>query len=94
MKKRIKELEFWPPELTVWKEAHGTPAPTREQVTIKEVQMVVNGQIKIICEFGGREADYFLTEKNQKTVEKVVKILKDNIGNPLLSVEKVEIPEN
>jgi hypothetical protein len=65
-----------------------------EEVTIEGVSRVMDNYVSFTCIFRGRPVSYDFWVSDQRLAAKVVKILKENIGETLLSIGVVNIPED
>jgi hypothetical protein len=100
--KCVKDVVEWPPLPVFWGKEGASSAPLPELVKIQKVQRIAENKItvegtfeeKVFDSIEERVVRYFLNAPDEKIADKLEKILKDNIGNPLLPVGDLEISKD
>jgi len=90
---QIKDLTGWPPQPGgAFKPGEAFPISS-EQVVIERVIRVNEGHILFACRYKKDRIEYYdLFVPDEKTGEKVAKILAENIGTRLFDIGMMEIP--
>ena len=87
------QLPLWPPDASGTIPATGGRfAIHPHQVIIKDVVRIVKSRIDFTGQFGKELVSYSFATPDESIAEKLATILKNNMGNTVLSIGIIEIP--
>ena len=83
---KVSDLPDWPPSVFGIVGPPSTVPTHPDKVTIKSVGLATNERVEAVGTFQGRDVRFNVQVPDKITGEKVAAILRDNIGQILLSV--------
>jgi hypothetical protein len=90
---KVSNLPDWTPSVFGITGPPSTVPTHPDKVTIKNVGLVTNDRVEVVGTFQGRDVRFNVQVPDKLTGEKVATILRDNIGQILLSLGQLEIPD-
>jgi hypothetical protein len=95
LKTRVMDLPEWVPQPGGPTSPGETFPLATDQVTFERVIGVFGEHhLMFMCRFNGRSVSYNYPLLDPKTAATIANILNENIGNTLLSIGTIEIPED